>query len=143
MSDRRGYDYAIDMEVREYECDLQGIVNNAVYLNYLEHARHRHLLEHGVDFTEMASRGLNLVVTRFELDYLRPLRPGDAFRVGSSMTRVSRLRFRFDQGILLLPEGQPVMRALLLGTVIGDDGRPVEAPELAACLEAGDDGCGG
>ena len=32
--------FKVDFTVRDYECDLQGIVNNAVYQNYLEHARH-------------------------------------------------------------------------------------------------------
>ena len=118
------------MTVRDYECDVQGIVNNAVYLNYLEHARHRHLLSLGVDFVEMAGRGLNMVVTRMELDYCRPLRAGDRFTVGSSMSRVSRLRFRFDQTITLEPGGEEVLCAVVLGTVLNERGRPVEAPEL-------------
>ena len=33
--------FELKMSVRDYECDLQGIVNNAVYQNYLEHARHQ------------------------------------------------------------------------------------------------------
>ena len=28
--------YEMEMMVRDYECDMQGIVNNAVYQNYLE-----------------------------------------------------------------------------------------------------------
>ena len=40
----------VDLEVRNYECDLQGIVNNAVFLNYLEHARHQYLLSVGIDW---------------------------------------------------------------------------------------------
>ncbi|MBU2223338.1 MAG: acyl-CoA thioesterase, partial [Gammaproteobacteria bacterium] len=30
--------FSVDFKVRDYECDMQGIVNNAVYFNYLEHA---------------------------------------------------------------------------------------------------------
>jgi len=30
------YQYELDFTVRDYECDLQGIVNNSVYLNYFE-----------------------------------------------------------------------------------------------------------
>lgn len=39
--------------VRDYECDLQGVVNNAAYLNYLEHARHEMLRLSGIDFAEL------------------------------------------------------------------------------------------
>ena len=45
--------YRLQFEVRDYECDLQGIVNNAVYQNYLEHARHQLLKSIGVDFAEV------------------------------------------------------------------------------------------
>ena len=31
------YIYELKMKVRDYECDLQGIVNNANYQHYLEH----------------------------------------------------------------------------------------------------------
>ncbi len=34
------YQFKLNFEVRDYECDLGGIVNNAVYQHYLEHTRH-------------------------------------------------------------------------------------------------------
>ena len=37
------YDFELSLAVRDYECDLQGVVNNATYQNYLEHARHKYL----------------------------------------------------------------------------------------------------
>lgn len=55
MSD---YTFTLEMDVRDYECDIQGIVNNAVYQNYLEHARHEYLKEVGIDFAELAKMGL-------------------------------------------------------------------------------------
>ena len=36
-----GKPYELAFSVRDYECDLQGIVNNAVYQNYYEHPRHQ------------------------------------------------------------------------------------------------------
>jgi YbgC/YbaW family acyl-CoA thioester hydrolase len=81
------YYYKLDFTVRDYECDIQGIVNNGVYMNYLEHARHEFLLAQGVDFAALAKQKINLVVVRAELNYKTPLTSGDAFWVG--ITRCS------------------------------------------------------
>ncbi|NSW95739.1 MAG: acyl-CoA thioesterase, partial [Bacteroidales bacterium] len=35
--------FRLEFTVRDYECDLQGVVNNANYQHYLEHARHEYL----------------------------------------------------------------------------------------------------
>ena len=104
-------EFSVEMTVRDYECDLQGIVNNAVYQNYLEHARHLYLKTRNVDFVELTARGLHVMVIRAELDYLRSLRPGDAFRVSLYTERVSRLRMAFVQRIVLLADETPVMDA--------------------------------
>ena len=44
------YIFETEMEVRDYECDIQGIVNNANYLHYTEHTRHQVLVSLGVSF---------------------------------------------------------------------------------------------
>lgn len=75
------YPYQIEMKVRDYECDIQGIVNNSVYQNYLEHARHEYLRSNEVSFAEMHNRGVDAVVARIEMAFKTPLRPGDDFVV--------------------------------------------------------------
>ena len=34
------YLYKLEMKTRDYECDIQGVVNNANYIHYLEATRH-------------------------------------------------------------------------------------------------------
>lgn len=51
------YIYELKMKVRDYECDLQGIVNNANYQHYLEHTRHEFLLSTGVSFAALHEQG--------------------------------------------------------------------------------------
>ena len=46
------------MEVRDYECDIEGIVNNANYLHYTEHTRHLFLKHCGLSFAEMHEKGV-------------------------------------------------------------------------------------
>lgn len=48
---------SLEMSVRDYECDIQGIVNNGVYFNYFEHARHWYLHQIGIDFAGLARQG--------------------------------------------------------------------------------------
>lgn len=67
------------MKVRDYECDLQGIVNNANYQHYLEHTRHEFLLSTGVSFAKLHEQGVDPVVARINMAFKTPLKSGDEF----------------------------------------------------------------
>jgi len=121
MSDQT---FKIEMEVRDYECDMEGIVNNAVYIHYLEHARHGFLKHKGFDFAELTKSGIQLVVIRIEADYLFPLKSGDKFIVTASAERISKLRFGFAQEIFKLDDNKPILRAKVFGTSLNSQGRP-------------------
>lgn len=124
------YNFKLELSVRDYECDLQGIVNNAVYQNYLEHARHEYLKSVGIDFAALTQKGTNLVVIRAELDYKFPLKSGDKFMVGVNFVRESRLKFAFYQDIYRLPDVTLIMKAKVIGTSLNQKGRPEIAPEI-------------
>ena len=122
--------FKIEMEVRDYECDIEGIVNNAVYLNYLEHARHLFLREKGFDFAQLSRQGILLVVIRVEVDFLYPLRTGDKFYVTASLERISKLRLGFLQDVFRMPENKPILKAKVFGTSINAAGQPKYFEEL-------------
>lgn len=126
--------FRLEMAVRDYECDLQGVVNNAVYQNYLEHARHEYLKTLGIDFANLARQGINLVVTRVEIDYKTSLTSGDAFVVEVKMARSSPVRITFAQTIYRHPDQRLIIKALVTGTALGANGRPKLPPELVAHL---------
>lgn len=65
--------------VRDYECDIQGIVNNANYQHYMEHSRHLFVLDRGVSFAGLHEEGIDVVVARFEIAYKVPLKPCDEY----------------------------------------------------------------
>ena len=73
------YVFETRMEVRDYECDIEGIVNNANYIHYCEHTRHLFLQHCGLSFAEMHRKGVDAVVARMNLQYKAPLRPDDEF----------------------------------------------------------------
>jgi acyl-CoA thioester hydrolase len=126
--------FRVTLEVRDYECDMQGIVNNAVYQNYLEWARHCYLRSKGLDFADLTQRGIIVVVIRSELDYLRSLKSGDVFTVTVATRRASRLKLVFDQAILLNPDNQPVVKASITATCINERNRPYFHDELNQLL---------
>ena len=116
--------FKLDLEVRDYECDMEGIVNNAVYMNYLEHARHAFLKHKGFDFAVLIQKDIHFVVIRIEADYLYPLRSGDKFYVTAGMERISKLRFGFVQNIFRFADDKPILKAKVIGTSLTAEGQP-------------------
>lgn len=127
--------FTLEMAVRDYECDLQGVVNNAVYQNYLEHARHEYLKSISIDFAALTAQGINLVVTRVEIDYKTSLVSGDRFVVEVRLERISPVRFGFRQDIYRLPDRKAVVKALVTGTALNAKGRPQLPDALKAILD--------
>lgn len=92
------YIFEIQLKVRDYECDLQGVVNNAVYQNYLEHARHEYLSSKETSFKELTEKDILLMVSRIEMDFKRSLTAGDTFSVKLRIAREG-LKLLFFQDI--------------------------------------------
>ena len=81
------YKFTHEMKVRDYECDLQGIVNNANYQHYMEHSRHELLEKLGANFGKLHEDGIDAMVAKITIEYKIPLRSGDRFIVGINMKR--------------------------------------------------------
>ena len=113
------------MEVRDHELDRFGMVNNAVYQNYLEHARHAFLASRGISLTHLLEQKFRPVITRIDLVYLLPLQSGDSFSVQLWLTRLTRVKFQFFQQIQKIPSMQSTTRAHVIGTFLGPNDRPV------------------
>lgn len=122
------YVFEITLKVRDYECDLQGIVNNANYQHYIEHTRHEYLLSRGVSFAELHARGIDAVVARLQMAFKLPLRSGDQF-VSRLAVRKEGLKIVFVQDIYRLPDLKPVIRSTV-DTVCLVNGRLSACPEL-------------
>ena len=92
------YLFTTRMEVRDYECDIEGIVNNANYLHYTEHTRHRFLKSLGVSFAELHEKGVDAVVARMTLKFKVPLRCDDEM-VSCMNLKKEGLRYVFEHDI--------------------------------------------
>jgi acyl-CoA thioester hydrolase len=121
--------FSPDFAVRDYECDIQGVVNNANYLHYLEHARHQFLISREISFSQLHDEGIDLIVTRVEIDYKYPLRSLDKFKIGINVRREGNVRLVFDQRILRIPDQKIIADAKVTG-VATRNGRPVAPGKL-------------
>lgn len=126
--------FKYSMRVRDYECDVQGVVNNSVYQNYFEHARHEFLLANNVDFSDLAAQGINLMVIRVELDFKRSLRPKNDFYVTVEVEKVSRIKYAFIQHIYLIEGDLLMVSARTIGVAVSAKSRPMASPELDRLL---------
>ena len=104
------YIYELKMKVRDYECDLQGIVNNANYQHYLEHTRHEFLTSEGVSFSKLHEEGIDPVVARITMAYKTPLRSGDEF-ISKLYLKKEGIKYTFYQDIFRWPDMKPVLKA--------------------------------
>jgi acyl-CoA thioester hydrolase len=124
----KSYQFELPFTVRDYELDTQGVVNNAVYQNYLEHARHEYLKHIGLNFNELHSNGTDAVVHKIELEYKSPLMGDDDFVVRMNARQKGNVRFVFEQDIYRLPANELVLKGVVTA-VFMQNGRPIRPPE--------------
>ncbi|TLX74715.1 acyl-CoA thioesterase [Labilibacter sediminis] len=111
------YDYELEFKVRDYECDLQGIVNNSVYQNYLEHTRHEFLNDIGLNFTELFEKGIVAVVARADMQFKTPLKSNDKFVV-KLRAEHEGIKYMFYQDIYRLPDNKLCLKGVITTTTL-------------------------
>lgn len=97
--------YILPFKVRDYECDLQGVVNNSNYQRYMEHTRHEYLESLGENFGDMHDRGIDAFVSRVDIRFRNSLRSGDLFISCLNMKKEGP-KLVFDQYIYREPDKQ-------------------------------------
>ncbi|MBD5290229.1 MAG: acyl-CoA thioesterase [Bacteroides sp.] len=126
---QKKYCYLLEMEVRDYELDCEQIVNNANYLHYMEHTRHKFCLEAGLSFIEMHEQGIDAVVRKIEIEYHTPLRGCQSFVSALNVERKGA-RYIFHQDIFR-QDGVLVTTAVVTVAII-KDGRVSRGDEIAS-----------
>ena len=127
------YFFTLEIAVRDYELDSEGIVNNAIYLHYLEHTRHAFVKQEGLSFGSLTSEGLVPVVRRMTIDYRMPLRSGDVMLSRLWVERQGP-RFIFYQDIYKKGSGELVVSAAVTIVCMDRDGHINRGDDLAARL---------
>lgn len=106
------YIYELTMKVRDYECDLQGIVNNANYQHYLEHTRHEFLISIGASFARLHDEGIDPVVARISMAFKTPLKSGDEFVCKLCMKKEG-IKYVFYQDIYRKSDGKLSLKGVV------------------------------
>ncbi len=88
-------EHKTDIIVRHYECDAYGHVNNANYLNYLEHARGEFLKQIGFDYKGYMAAGFGLLVVKISINYKLPALPEEVLTIESKTIKRRRLQIKF------------------------------------------------
>ena len=115
------YIYQLEMKVRDYECDLQGIVNNANYQHYLEHTRHEFLSSIGASFPDLHNQGIDPVVARINIAFKIPLKSGDEF-ISKLYLKKEGIKYVFFQDIFRKSDNKVTIKATV-DTVCLENGR--------------------
>jgi YbgC/YbaW family acyl-CoA thioester hydrolase len=117
------------IQVMYFDTDAAGVVHNIVYLRFIETARTLLAMQLGMSFEAIKQSQIHPVVTRTEIDYLRPALLGDVVEVRGRIAECSRVRFWCEFEII-----RPADAALLvtcrqtLALVQMPDGKPVRLP---------------
>lgn len=132
MTDNK-YDFELGFKVRDYECDLQGVVNNSVYQNYLEHTRHEYMQSKGLDFADLFKRGVVAIVARVDIQYKQALRSNDEFISKLYVEQVG-IKYLFYQDIFRASDNKRCIKAVIT-TVTVINGKLAISDEIIKAIK--------
>lgn len=113
------YVFKLTMKVRDYECDLQGVVNNSNYQRYMEHTRHEFLESLGENFGKMHDNGIDAFVSKVEIQFKNSLRSGDTFTSCLNIIKKGP-KLQFIQDIYREPDGLIATKGIVESVVVQD-----------------------
>ena len=127
------YIFKLTDKVRDYECDLQGVVNNANYQHYLEHTRHEFLESLGENFGAMHDKGVDGFVSHVDIDFKTSLKSGDSY-ISCLNVYKKGVKLVFEQDIYRASDGALATKGKVESVVV-QDGKLTRGEYFDAMLE--------
>ncbi|MCL6548499.1 MAG: acyl-CoA thioesterase [Alicyclobacillus sp.] len=120
----------LEIVVRSTEIDVNGHVNNAKYLEYLEWGREDWYEQRGLDYDTLKAAGAVTVVVHISADYRRPAVQNDRLRISTRLVQAGNTSFRMKQWIDN-QRGERVLDAeVVIVTIHPATGTKVPIPEV-------------
>lgn len=113
---------ALDLIVRSTEIDVNGHVNNAKYLEYLEWGREEWYEKVGLSYEGFLKLGLQTVTVNVTINYRKECRQGDEITVVTSPEKVGRTSYVLTQEIFN-KKGELCADALVTSVTIDESTR--------------------
>lgn len=90
---------AIEIQVRSTEIDVNGHVNNAKYLEYLEWGREAWFEQQGLDYNVLKDLGVVTVTAHVSANYRHEALQNDQLRILTALTEVGNTSLKMMQTI--------------------------------------------
>ncbi|HEX7976325.1 MAG TPA: thioesterase family protein [Anaerolineales bacterium] len=117
------------LRVRWQDIDSAGIVNNPVYLEYVEECGFRVIAHFGWPYQRMAQAGFAVLLRKTQIRYLQPARLDDELEVATWASQVRRSTALRHYSIRRAQDGELLAQAHCLGVWVDlASGRPIRIP---------------
>jgi thioesterase-3 len=120
----------IEILVRSTEIDVNGHVNNAKYLEYLEWGREDWYERLGLDYDTLKRMGFLTVVVHISVDYRREAFQNDRLRIRTVVERVGNTSFVMRQHIDNQHGDRVIDAEVVLVTIHPETRKKVPVPDV-------------
>jgi acyl-CoA thioester hydrolase len=121
-------EHEIEIDVRYYETDGQGVVHHANYFQYFELARVEMLKAMGHDYADLEREGIYLVVHSIACKYHKPAHFGDRVRIHTKVKRATMARIDHEYKVFV--KHDLIAEASSTIACIDDKGHVRRMPEI-------------
>ncbi len=122
--------YVLRIPVSPSDIDELAHVGNVVYLRWVQEAAMAHSRAVGLGLDHYLARGAAFVVTRHEIDYLRPALAGDEVEVETRVAAITTATSERRTAIRRARDGELLARAVTRWAYVDlATGRPARIPE--------------